>query len=479
MKRKHISFLVLGFILAAMVLHFAGIELATGIMLAAAAPAIIRSSKELKEERATLWGEYDEWLKAIEKEKRDFTPEEIQKRDEYLNKLETLSNEIVAAEKHERMVQHMAGVQGKKQITDKDRRDLSKYSLLRAMRMHMAGKLDGIEAEMHQEGVNELRNLDIEPVGLVVPRLLMHGERGYIPKAERRAITATGGSAGSEGGVMIPTEVTPLITTLLDKMVLAGLGTTFWTDLNGNINLPTAGAITAAWDAETDSLTDGAPSFTKSSITPHRLGAVVPISKQQLLQTSPTLERDVINMMLETIGIYVQRAAINGAGGDDPTGLLGTSGIGAVVGGDNGAAPTWAHIVQLEQEVSVDNADIGTLAYLTNPKVRGKLKTTETANGNGIFVWPMNGNMLNGYTAGVSTSVPSNLTKGTSSEVCSAIIFGNFQDLIIAQWGGMDITIDPYTSAKAGKVEIVANTFWDIVLRRAVSFAAMQDALTA
>jgi len=75
--------------------------------------------------------------------------------------------------------------------------------------------------------------------------------------------------------------------------------------------------------------------------------------------------------------------------------------------------------------------------------------------------------------------VPSNLTKGTNSGVCSAIIFGNFSDLVIGMWGGLDLMVDPYTGSSAGTVRVVALQDVDVALRNTVSFATMVDALTA
>lgn len=74
--------------------------------------------------------------------------------------------------------------------------------------------------------------------------------------------------------------------------------------------------------------------------------------------------------------------------------------------------------------------------------------------------------------------MPSNLTKGTSSGVCSAIIFGNFADLIIGMWGGLDLTVDPYSNSTTGTVRVVALQDVDIAVRHAESFSAMLDALT-
>ena len=84
------------------------------------------------------------------------------------------------------------------------------------------------------------------------------------------------------------------------------------------------------------------------------------------------------------------------------------------------AGATWAHIVDLESQIAVANADVGSMGYLTNAKVRGKLKTTSKVTGQNGFIWE--GASLNGYNAAVSNQVPSNLTKGTASGVCSAIM---------------------------------------------------------
>ena len=128
---------------------------------------------------------------------------------------------------------------------------------------------------------------------------------------------------------------------------------------------------------------------------------------------------------------------------------------------------------------SIANADVGSLSYLTNPKVRGKLKATFTNTTYGEI--PIYGadNSLNGYSVAVTNQVPSNLTKGSASSVCSAIIFGNFADLMIGMWGSISLMVDPYSSSTSGTVRVVALQDIDIAVRNAVSFAAMKDALTA
>ncbi len=121
-------------------------------------------------------------------------------------------------------------------------------------------------------------------------------------------------------------------------------------------------------------------------------------------------------------------------------------------------------------------------SILTNSKVRGRLKQTQRFSGtNGDAVWADGQNgfgLRNGYRAGVSNQVPGNLTKGTRSGVCSAIIFGNWADLLIGEWGGVDLIVDPYSDSQKGNVRIVAHAFVDVGVRHPESFAAMLDMLT-
>ena len=79
----------------------------------------------------------------------------------------------------------------------------------------------------------------------------------------------------------------------------------------------------------------------------------------------------------------------------------------------------------------------------------------------------------------VTNSVPSTLTKGTSSGVCSAILFGNWADAVLAMWGGLDIMLDPYALSTSGGKRVIALQDVDFNVRNVASFAAMKDALTS
>jgi HK97 family phage major capsid protein len=119
------------------------------------------------------------------------------------------------------------------------------------------------------------------------------------------------------------------------------------------------------------------------------------------------------------------------------------------------------------------------MGYLVNAKTRGKLKSTQKFSGtNGQPVWDAGNAPLNGYQAAVTNAVPSNLTKGTSAGIASAIIFGNFADLMIGMWGTTDLMRDPYANSTSGGVRIIALQDVDVQVRNTESFATMVDALT-
>lgn len=301
----------------------------------------------------------------------------------------------------------------------------------------------------------------------------------YVPVEVQKRDLLVG--TPTAGGNTVATNLLSgnFIDMLRHKMALTGLGAQFLTGLVGQIAIPrqTSGA-TAYWVAENGAPTESQQAFDQVTMTPKTLGAFTDISRKLLLQSSIDVEGFVRNDLATVVALAIDLAGINGSGASNqPTGILNTAGIGSVAGGTNGLIPTWANIVDLESAIAVANADVGNMGYLTNAKVRGKLKQVSKVSGQNGFVY--DGDMVNGYRTGISNQVPSNLTKGSASGICSAILFGNFADLIIGQWGSLDLMVDPYTGSTAGTVRVVALQDVDVAVRHAESFAAMKDALTA
>ena len=318
-----------------------------------------------------------------------------------------------------------------------------------------------------------------------VAKVMGKASRGiFVPqdvqKVQRRDLTA---GTNNAGGFTVATDMMDgsFIDALRNAMVISGMGTRFLTGLVGNVAIPKlSSGATHYWVAENAAPTESQQTLAQVTMTPKTVGAFTDISRRLLLQSSLDVEMMVRDDLAKVIGLAVQLAAINGSGASNqPSGIL-TLVTTSVVGGTNGAAPTWPNIIALETNVANANADSGTMGYLTNTKVRGKLKGTEKfSTTNGSPVWEPGSMPLNGYQAGVTNAVPSNLTKGSSSGVASAIIFGNFADLMIGLWGGLDLMVDPYAGSTAGTLRVVALQDVDIALRNVESFATMVDALTA
>lgn len=273
---------------------------------------------------------------------------------------------------------------------------------------------------------------------------------------------------------------------LRGKLMVRALGATILGGLQGNIDIPglTSGSATF-WVGEGAAPTQSDPVFRQVPMAPKTVGALTKLTRKLILQSSMDIEAFVRALLATELAQEIDRVAINGSGvGSQPTGILQTAGIGAVVGGTNGLAPTWGHIIDLESDVSVANADVGSLGYLTTPQARGKLKQTEKfAGSNGMPVWPDGRSAdgfgtLNGYRAGATTQVPSNLVKGSSGATLSAIIFGNWADLVIGEWGVLDLQVNPFIEGNEGNVVIRSLQDVDIAVKRAASFSAMVDAIT-
>ena len=311
-------------------------------------------------------------------------------------------------------------------------------------------------------------------------KVLGKESRGFmVPfEVQKRDLNVTTATAG---GNLVATNLMAgnFIDLLRNAMVIDGLGAQFLTGLVGKIAIPKqSGGATAYWVAESGAPTESQQTIAQVTMQAKTVGAFTDISRQLLKQSSIDVEGFVQRDLAAVLGLAIQQAAISGTGqNNQPSGLL-TLITPSVAGGTDGAAPTWANIIELETDVSVANADVGSMGYLTNAKVRGKLKGTTKANNQNGFVFEQGDMPLNGYRAGITNAVPSNLTKGAGTDL-SAILFGNFADLLIGMWGGLDLTVDPYSGSTSGTVRVVALQDVDVAIRHAESFATMVDAITA
>ena len=336
--------------------------------------------------------------------------------------------------------------------------------------------VSGVEKEMIQDSAAEARSQGIVTKGIYLSENILNS------MYEKRTMSAGSSTAG---GNTIQTDKVGFFKALYAKRVLEQLGVKYYTGLSHNTDLTgfSAGVVTG-WATEVANLAAGDATTASRSMTPHRLGAYVDLSNQLLIQ-NPQMEAEVLDSFMSSIYVAVEAAVINGTGASgQPLGILGTSGIQDVAIGTNGGAPTLAKILELVQKIQTANADPNMIKFLINPKVEAKLKQTSIDTGSGAMIMSYQNyftgtpGVIDGRYTAVTSNVPSNLTKGSTSGTCSAILAGDFSKVALAQFGGMDMIIDPFSQAIGGKVRIVANTFWDCAITSPEAMGAILDATT-
>ena len=241
-------------------------------------------------------------------------------------------------------------------------------------------------------------------------------------------------------------------------------GATMLRGLQGNVVIPKKTAASSAGWIATEGTAASESEFTSGSVTmsPKVIGAFTDATRLLLQQSSLDVENLIRDDLTKSIATDIDLGALAGSGSSgQPTGIANTSGINTTTFA--AANPTWAEIVAMESAVANDNALTGSLAYICRPADFGTLKTTEKATGTAQFVVSPD-NSMNGYNVVRSNQV-------TSGD----FYFGNFADLLIGMYGGLDITVDPYALSTSGGVRIVALQTVDVAVRHAVSFCKSSD----
>lgn len=435
----------------------------------------MKKLREWLDERAAKKAAADAITELATSEKRELTADEAKKFDELIAEIDEMDGpdgHIERARKVEELAKRRAveapaiiNAPGDPITPVNERRS---FSLNRAIQLQADGKaVDGYEGEVLEEGAANAKRNGIETTS----------DAFYVPASflQKRGQTATGqtSAAGDQGGKLVPTDTMPLLDALWSQTWLSQAGARFLTGLSGNPRFPvqtTKPTVSELTEIEEMGYTEIL--FSDFQMSPKRRGVTIPISKQVIMQASEDVQGLVTENISMAIAQYLNVEAI---------GIL----LGAITSGNNnllalgatGDVPTYNSLVDLEALVDSKDALLFAPKYLTNTKVKAKLKKTQVFTGtNGEPVWGK-GSILNDYPAIVSNLIPSNLTKSTGTNL-SAIIFGNFRDLYVGLWGGVEFIVDPYSAKKKAQVEITANTFYDIKVARTESFAGIKDAAT-
>jgi HK97 family phage major capsid protein len=299
-------------------------------------------------------------------------------------------------------------------------------------------------------------------------------------KVEKRDLISTSTPSAGPGSNLIATVLAAdqYIDILRAKLVIRQLGARYLTGLVGNVDIPKlTGAATAGWVAENTALSFTTEQFARVSLRPKHCGALVELSRNMLLQSTPDIEQLVRDDLAQVLARALDGAAIAGTGNNnDPVGVLNQSGINTVAIGTNGGAITWPTVLELIEAVETANAPADTRAFIGNPKVKALNMQTPKVSGVALGMVQEENDVLAGYRYESTMLVPSNLTKGAGTNL-SALLFGAWSELLIGAWSELDILVNPYADApyQKGNVWVRAMMTVDVEVRHPQSFAACVD----
>ena len=321
--------------------------------------------------------------------------------------------------------------------TQHNNKKMGKFSLIKTINDIVNNRSMSEEAQVVlTAGTEEMRKAGLSYSGQI-----------QLPVSEMREVpTAIVAGQETYGAEVVATEKLNILEPLRNRMVLAQAGATYLTGLVGNVSIPTYTGSNVGWKGELVDAEDGKGTFDSIEFSPKRLTAYIDVSKQFLAQDSVGAEemlyRDIVNAIADKL-----EATILGNGKGDantPEGIF------------NGAADMtvdFANIVEMEK--ALEEAKLfGDYKFIASPAAKAKFKTTTISGSKSDLRMLMEGNEVNGYPV---------LTTGN----CAGVAFGKWDELVIAQWGSLDIIIDPYTQAKKNAVRIVVNAFFDAKPRRA------------
>lgn len=395
------------------------------------------NSVEILERKATLKAEAETMIETARVEIRTLTAEETGRFNDIKAELQTLNEELRKLD-----VELPQETKAEINKTSNIRNTMNKsFSLLTAIRNVAENKQqDDLTQAVISKGAEEMRNAGINYVGQI-----------QMPMAEEyRTVTVA-----TEHDDVVATDLMDVLEPLHAKSTLLQSGVKFLSNLKGDVQYPTMSAINATWEGETATTSDSTPTFGNVKLQPKRMSVVVPISKQFLIQDSVSAEQAIRNEIVNAISAKLEATILGNANGTttQPTGLFYSA----------TAIPSVTNFAGItNMEAQIETANMEGYSYICSPTAKGKLRNMLKGSVNsGDDVTVNVGGMVyeNGEIDGTKCLTTSNITD-------AKIICADFSQMVLAQFGNLDITVDNVTLAAQGCIRLIVNTYWDFKVLR-------------
>jgi len=418
-----------------------------------------------------------------ETEERALTSEELEETQDIHAKLEAAEQQRDALSKNEQRLKARAVAQDAVVRSDKEAiKANAKFDFGKALREAAQGGVTGLEKEVMQEARKEASALGLGLRGdFSIPQSMLIEARNVYG-------TTAGGSV-DDGVTTVATEVTALVGALRSNSILAATGATQLNGFVGDIKMPSLPTDAAEEPLEAASVTGNTGSMGSQTLSPARIAQQMIVTKEAINQTNGNMSAVIAADFGRSIANVQDKIALNsihGVGG--ATALAGQTGtvVGRIETGDNDIpALTADNVRDLWSTITANGAENNT-QFVAHPSDLAYLMGL--ANVSSVSALVENGNMF-GYNVLSSGSVPSidatavyaseflsnaeDVAFGANGSALRFLYYGDWTDLFYANWGGLDVTVDPFSGISAGTVKIVVDTFFDAKVRRAGSLGAM------
>lgn len=383
----------------------------------------IEEKRKLKEQ---IVSEVREICEKRKLEIRSFSHDDKMKMDNFRKDISNINEEINELETELRTTEQNYNYNNTEQQMEK-----RNFSLLKAIRAISENRsLDPIAQAVVLEGQNEMRSRSLSVVGQLT-----------LPSYNERAITVQ-----SEGEDIVATNLMDVMGSLKAKSVLVKAGARVLENLRGDVQFPLSSSANCSWSDETSETAATDMTFTHVKLSPKRLSCVVDVSKQFLLQDSASAEQVIREEIISSISSKLEKTFLSDEQGTNnkPEGIF----------YNNGAPLTevskFVDLTNLEAEVENANVD-GNVVYLLSPKAKASLRNMMRGDKNLVYE--------NGTIDGTESL-------STSTIKDKKLAFGDFSNVVIANWNGIDIVIDNLSKAAQGLVRLVVNFYCDVKLLR-------------
>ncbi len=389
----------------------------------------MKNSKAIREEIGSVKGEIDSLETLVTSENRDFTEEETLSFDKNMERLTALVEELPKVQKEEEIRMKAANLGGSPVVeqTKEEKRIIKDFSFGKAVRAAFGGKLEGVEAEMAQEGEREMNAIGRSSNGVVIPSMVLN-----------RAVITENGTTGI--------EQQSFVDAVYANTILGDLGITRVSSTTDQ-RIPILGAVSTQWETEVSDAIDGGTASSKKDLAPKRLAAYVDYSKQAAMQANGSLESALRNSIAQAVGAKVEYALFTDDSANGAYAYLG-AGKTPVTNAD-----ITDLLMGLVEEVQSNNHNRGNLGFAISNDLFTEMYTAAQVSG-------VNPLIINEMVMGVMAKFSNQIADITNP----AVYYGDWSKVQVAQFGGVEILMDPYTQAIKGTNRLILNSYWDAAL---------------